>query len=183
MPTLGEITALMLPEISLRPQTDAERADFAERQVQEVARQHENAGEWSAAEAPSLARAQCRDLLADVLREAGHMFYMGIDPTGARVGWLWVAPPPASIEAYAEHDLSAVRWLAQITVAESLRGRGYGLALLEALHRRLAGEGVVAIYLRVYDWNEVARRLYARCGYEVVRQFATDAHMRRRLVS
>lgn len=169
-------------EIKLLPLTDAERADFAERQVEEVAREHENAGEWSAAEAPSLARTQCSDLLADVLRDAGHVFYKGVDSTGARVGWLWVAPAPAIIESYAGHDLSAVRWLAQVTVAETLRGRGYGLALMQALHQRLAAEGVVEVYLRVYDWNEAARRLYARRGYEVVRQFATDAHMRRRLV-
>ncbi|MBV9578174.1 MAG: GNAT family N-acetyltransferase, partial [Chloroflexi bacterium] len=156
--------SLMPSEIKLVVLTDAERADFAERQVDEVAREHVNAGEWSAAEAASLARAQCGDLLADVLQDAGHVFYKGVDSTGARVGWLWVAPAPSMIEAYVGHDLSAVRWLSQLTVAETLRGQGYGLALLQALHQRLAAEGVVEIYLRVYDWNEVARRLYLRSG-------------------
>jgi ribosomal protein S18 acetylase RimI-like enzyme len=75
-----------------------------------------------------------------------------------------------------------VRWLAQITVDEALRGRGYGRALLDALHTFLVERGVRELYLRVYDWNTAARRLYARCGHEVVRQFATDAHLRKRLM-
>ena len=73
--------------------------------------------------------------------------------------------------------------LAPLTDEESRRGRGYGRALLEAMHARLVGEGVQEVWLRVFDWNEVARRLCLAGGYEVVRQFATDAHMRRRLVT
>ena len=62
-----------------------------------------------------------------------------------------------------------------------MRGLGYGRALLDALHHRLASQGVTELYLRVYDWNAAARRLYAASGYEIVAQFQTDAHMRRRL--
>ncbi len=62
-----------------------------------------------------------------------------------------------------------------------LVGRRKDQVLLETLHQRLALEGATEIYLRVYDWNVAARRLYARTGYEVVRQFVTDAHLRRRL--
>jgi ribosomal protein S18 acetylase RimI-like enzyme len=78
-------------------------------------------------------------------------------------------------------DRARVSWLAQITVDEPCRGRGYGRAMLEALHDKLAEEGVAELFLRVYDWNEPARRLYTRCGYEVVAQFPADAHMRKRL--
>jgi ribosomal protein S18 acetylase RimI-like enzyme len=53
--------------------------------------------------------------------------------------------------------------------------------LLDALHAHLAAEGVVELYLRVYDWNAPARRLYASRGYEVAAQFPTDAHLRCRL--
>ena len=78
-------------------------------------------------------------------------------------------------------ELTRVRWLSQITVRDEFRGHGYGHALLAKLHEQLAAEGVEALYLRVYDWNIAARRLYARCGYEVVRQFANDAHLRKQL--
>jgi hypothetical protein len=92
-----------------------------------------------------------------------------------------VSPAPGFLERYGVRDLARARWLSQITVAEGRRRRGYGRAVLEALHARLVAEAVAALCLRVYDWNEAARRLYARRGYEVVRQFATDAHLRKRL--
>jgi hypothetical protein len=59
----------MEPEIKLLPLTDAEYAEFAERQVTEVARQHVNAGEWPTAEALTHAREECTDLLTDILRD------------------------------------------------------------------------------------------------------------------
>jgi GNAT superfamily N-acetyltransferase len=169
------------PDVTLLPLTDADYLDFVEAQVAEHARQRVSAGEWTPDEAAARAREDTTELRADTLRGAGHAFYKGVDAAGAPVGWLWVAPGPAFLERYAPADLSRARWLGQITVEEPLRGRGYGGALLDALHRLLASEGVAEIYLRVYDWDEAARRLYAGRGYEVVARFPTDAHMRRRL--
>ena len=163
--------------MALIPLDDAEYADFAERQVEEYARQNVRAGAWTAEEAPARAREAQADLLADRLRDAGHVFLKGVTPEGARVGWLWVAPAPPFLGA----DLDRKRWLSQITVEEDLRGRGYGKALLEALHRWLAEHGVEELYLRVFDWNVAARRLYASAGYELVRQFPTDTHLRKRI--
>jgi ribosomal protein S18 acetylase RimI-like enzyme len=165
--------------LTLLPLTDAEYADFAQRQVAESARQRVTAGEWAPAEALGRAREAHADLLADRLRDRGHRFWKGLDAAGAPVGWLWVSPAPGFLERYGVRDPARARWLSQITVAEGRRRRGYGRALLAALHARLVAEGVEALYLRVYDWNAAARRLYARCGYEVVRQFATDAHLRK----
>ena len=106
----------------------------------------------------------------------------GIDPAlDVLIGWLWVSPAPALLERYGVRHLARVRWLSQITVREELRGRGYGQALLEARHERLAAEDVEALYLRVYDWNTAAPRVYTRCAYELVRQFVTDAHLRKDL--
>ena len=62
-----------------------------------------------------------------------------------------------------------------------MRGRGVGRALLEVLHARLRADGVAELWLRVFDWNTPARRLYGALGYDLVRQFASDAHMRKRL--
>ena len=53
--------------------------------------------------------------------------------------------------------------------------------MLTALHDWLGEQGVEELWLRVYDWNEDAQRLYERAGYEVMRRFPTDAHLRRRL--
>jgi GNAT superfamily N-acetyltransferase len=170
-----------VPQITLLPLTDAEYAEFTERQVAESARQRVQAGEWTPAQSLTRAREECSDLLADRLRGHGHLFLKGLNAAGAMVGWLWVGPAPAFLERYGVREPARVRWLGQITVAEDQRGRGYGRALLEELHAQLAAEGVEAIYLRIYDWNAAARRLYARSGYEVVRQFSTDAHLRKQL--
>src|SRR5437763_595461 len=84
----------------------------------------------------------------------------GVHPAeGVLVGWLWVGPGPMFLERYGVRDLARARWLSQITVRDELCGRGYGQALLAALHEHLAAEGVDVLYLRVYDWNTAARRL------------------------
>ena len=163
--------------IALVPLDNTEYADFAERQVAECARQYVNAGEWTSEESLRRSRETQADLLSDVLRSAGHVFFKGIDDDGTRVGWLWVGPAPEFLGEARE----CKRWLHQITVEETLRHRGYGRALLAALHRWLEQPGIEELWLRVYDWSEAARRLYAGAGYEVMRKFPTDAHLRRRI--
>lgn len=98
--------------------------------------------------------------------------------SGREIGWLWIGPPPALVADYGEVNLERVRWLYQITVAEASRGQGYGRALLDLLHARLAASGIQSVYLRVCNWNTTARRLYTGAGYKVVRQFQADAHLR-----
>ena len=170
------------PHVTLLALTDAEYAAFAERQVAESARQRVRAGEWAPAQALDRARAAA-DLLADRLRGRGHRIWKGLDAGGGLVGWLWVSPAPAFVERYGVRDPTRARWLSQITVTEDRRGRGDGRALLAALHAQLAAEGVDALGLRVYDRNAAARRLYARSGYQVVRRFPTDAHLRKPLAA
>jgi GNAT superfamily N-acetyltransferase len=169
------------PALTLSSLTNDEYAAFVTLQAEETAHEAVTAGEWTADEAPARARLETADLRADTLRDSGHAFYRGVDVSGERIGWLWVAPAPDHVARYGVGDLARARWLAQVFVEESRRGRGYGAALLGALHRQLADQAVTDVFLRVYDWNTPARRLYATCGYEVVGQFATDAHLRRRL--
>jgi GNAT superfamily N-acetyltransferase len=173
----GKDVVLGRADIQLLLLDDAEYADFAKRQVIEDARQHVNAGEWPPEEALHCARKAQEALLGDGLRDVGHMFLKGVHTDGTCVGWLWVAPAPE----FLGDDRNRKRWLSQITVDDPLRGRGHGLALLESLHHWLELQGVNELWLRVYDWNDAARRLYARAGYEIVRQFPTDAHLRKLL--
>src|SRR5438876_3603277 len=103
--------AAMAPELKLFPLSDAEYAEFVELQVADHARQRVNAGEWTAAEARALAWEATADLRGDALRRAGHAFYKGVEATGARIGWLWVAPAPARLQRYGVDDLARARWL------------------------------------------------------------------------
>jgi ribosomal protein S18 acetylase RimI-like enzyme len=165
------------PAIVLQPLTDAEYPEFVERQIEETARQHVNAGEWTPEAATTLARERLADLVADRLRGTGDRFFTGVTADGTRVGWLWVSPAPSFLGPGHERT----RWLSQITVDEALRGQGYGRAMLEALHAQLHQERVAEIWLRVYDWNTVAQHLYRSLGYGLARKFETDAHMRKLL--
>jgi GNAT superfamily N-acetyltransferase len=165
-------------EVRLVAIDEVEFAKFARSQVVDLAWQHVMAGEWKAQEAEALAREELADLLAGSLWERdGHLFLKAITRDGAQVGSIRVSPAPA----FMGEDRGDTRWLSQITVEEGFRGQGYGRGMLVALHEMLVERGVGELWLRVYDWNDPARRLYAWAGYEVMRQYSTDAHLRKRL--
>ena len=164
--------------MKLTPVSDAEYADFANRQVSEHALQLVRAGEVPENESLVAARVRLAALLGDELRPAGHLFFSArsriVKP---RIGWVWVSPAPPFLGAQRER----ARWLSQLTVEESVRGRGWGRALLNATEQRLSSMGVEQLWLRVFDWNVAARALYDAQGYELVERFANDSHLRKRL--
>jgi len=152
-----------------------ERAEFVDLQIAEYAEESRRAGHWTAAEAMARSREEITELLGDDADARGHRFYKGIDDAAVRVGWIWIGPPPEVFH------LARAVWLYQITVAEGSRGRGFGRGLLVALHRLLSEQGVKAVHLNVFKWNEVALHLYDSLGYEVVLDTETEAGMRKRL--
>jgi len=58
--------------------------------------------------------------------------------------------------------------LANIAVDEAWRGRGIGGRLLEHVLTRARERGVTDLFLEVRESNEVARGLYARCGFQSI---------------
>lgn len=58
--------------------------------------------------------------------------------------------------------------LGNVAVAEEARGRGVGVALLDAAFSKLRDRGVRECFLEVRESNEAARRLYERLGFSVV---------------
>jgi GNAT superfamily N-acetyltransferase len=56
----------------------------------------------------------------------------------------------------------------RMRVVPGLQGRGYGQAMLEALHRRAAGLGYSTLHLDTTVQQRVARRLYLKNGYREV---------------
>ncbi len=153
----------------------AERAAFLERQSAEYADAKARAGFWSSDEAPQRARAEIRSLLEDHDGASLHEFLRGADASGRTVGHLWVGSVPG------ERPDPRVRWLFQITVAESLRGQGYGRALLAAAEDRLRSCGVRELRLNVFAHNRVAIALYESAGYEVTSRAPRNLEMRKRL--
>ena len=170
--------AVPMQSVQLIPVTDSEYTEFASQQIVEYARQLERAGEATANDSFAVSRERLADLSADRLRAAGHVFFVARSTLdGARVGWVWLSPAPEFLGP--GHKGS--RWLSQITVDEPLRRRGWGRAILIAIERHLVAVDVRQLWLRVFDWNTAARALYDSLGYELVRRFPSDAHLRKKL--
>ena len=62
-------------------------------------------------------------------------------------------------------DVAEVR---RMRVRPGLQGRGYGQAMLDALHRRAAGLGYSTLHLDTTVQQRAARRLYLKNGYREV---------------
>jgi len=152
-----------------------ETEEFVEQQVAEYAEEKRHAGHWTAGEAIARARNSIRSLIGPDPSKRGHRFFKGIEPGGRRIGWIWIGPPP---EVFA---VEGGQWLYQITVEPSMRGKGFGRGILDALEHQLEQEGFKSLQLNVFKWNVVARNLYESMGYEVVLDTATEAGMRKRL--
>jgi GNAT superfamily N-acetyltransferase len=56
----------------------------------------------------------------------------------------------------------------RMRVRPGLQGRGYGQAILDALHRSAAGLGYTTLHLDTTVQQRVARRLYLKNGYREV---------------
>jgi GNAT superfamily N-acetyltransferase len=56
----------------------------------------------------------------------------------------------------------------RMRVRPGLQGRGYGQAMLDALHRRAVGLGYSTLHLDTTVQQRVARRLYLKNGYREV---------------
>lgn len=165
-----------MSNVQLRPLHHDERAAFVEAEVANYAEQQVRDAGWPRDEALERARAELGPVLERELAEAptkGERVWTAADVDGRTVGWLWVRPLAERTAAF----------LYQITVAEPVRSRGYGRAMLAALEALLAAEGIEELRLNVFAPNEPARRLYAATGYEEVSRDGPRRHLRKRLAA
>jgi GNAT superfamily N-acetyltransferase len=157
---------------------DDEYREFSSRQIVEYAMQLARAGEFSPEESLATAREGLAELSADRLRTRGHEFFIArATHDDVRVGWAWLSPAPTFLGPGHERTC----WLSQLTVEESQRRRGWARAILNELERHAHNRGHHAIWLRVFDWNVIARRVYQSQGYCLAQKFEVDAHFCKRL--
>jgi GNAT superfamily N-acetyltransferase len=170
--------ALLVPRPSVRlvPVSTLEYQDFVTSQIREFADQKIRAGHWRREEAQELSRHAVESFLPRDGPTKGHRVYRADDESGRQVGWIWIGPPPVRLL-----NLPDRQWLYQITVDSSVRGKGFGRAMLSSTEKLLSREGVKELYLNVFRWNSVARTLYDSAGYEVVHDSETETGMRKTL--
>jgi ribosomal protein S18 acetylase RimI-like enzyme len=148
---------------------------FVREEIANYAAERIRDGGWAESEAMDRARAELRPLLDRELAEAGergHDLWSAVNADGLTVGWLWVRPVEGR---------PRTAFLYQITVAEPLRRKGYGRAMLAALERQLAGSGIDELRLHVNLANLPAQRLYAAAGYEQADEDGRVRLLRKRL--
>jgi ribosomal protein S18 acetylase RimI-like enzyme len=159
------------PQITLVPPTAHDLEALVREEIANYVAERIRDGGWTESEALDRARAELGPVLDRELAEAGergHGLWSAVDADGVTVGWLWVRPVDGRPRS---------AFLYQITVAEAVRRKGYGQAMLAALECRLAGDGIDELRLHVNLGNLPAQRLYAAAGYE-----QADAAVRVRLL-
>jgi GNAT superfamily N-acetyltransferase len=155
------------PGITLAPMARQVYEAWLHRTVREYAEGHVAAGNWPAEGSVERAQSEFDRLLPEGLETRGQTLWSIEDATGQHVGILWVGPRPGVPESL---------WVWDIAIESEARGRGYGQAALEALHRWAREQGYRRVGLHVFGSNETARRLYERTGYAI-----TDVMMEKSL--
>jgi GNAT superfamily N-acetyltransferase len=162
--------------VRLESVSKTEYARFIEDQIEEFASQKVRAGQWQPEQAEALSRHAVESFLPRSGPAAGHRVWKAVDTAGRPVARIWIGPPPLKMP-----NVPTRRWLYQITVEPAVRGQGYGRATLAAVEEFLAEEGVSELYLNVFRWNTIARKLYDSMGYEVIHDGDSDTGMKKML--
>ena len=144
-------------ELRLDPMDDAEFEVFRRDQETSYAAERAASGE-PPERAARVAREQLAGLLPDGRHSADQHFFTG--RVGAEpVGMLWLASRGSGVFVY------------DVVVAEQLRGRGLGRALMTAAEGWARERGATGVGLNVFGHNVVARRLYDSLGYAALEEY------------
>jgi ribosomal protein S18 acetylase RimI-like enzyme len=110
---------------------------------------------------PALARSreQFAQLLPEGLATERTWLMRVLDQGGSDVGVLWIGPHPTRDGAAFVYD---------VEIDAAWRGQGLGRAAMQAAEALATREGIPAIGLSVFGFNDGARRLYESLGYQVV---------------
>lgn len=147
--------------------TDVQYAAYRASAEEGYARQVADSGAMSWEDAVDKAAADYQRLLPEGLSTPDHHLWHAYDgETEVGLLWLHITAKAAGLEAF----------IYDVEVGESLRGRGYGQAIMRAAEELCRARGVVSIGLNVFGQNAGARRLYEREGYEI-----TSLQMRKHL--
>jgi ribosomal protein S18 acetylase RimI-like enzyme len=148
-------------EIELAPMLPERFVDFRARLIEGYARDTAASGAVNEGVAREQSERQINELLPDGVASSGQNLFVGWSG-GREVGILWLGDRP---------DRRGLRaWVYDVEVAEDLRGRGFGRALMVAGEAHLRERGAYAVGLNVFGFNDVARSLYLHLGYRIVQE-------------
>jgi ribosomal protein S18 acetylase RimI-like enzyme len=159
----------MLPcaMLGLEPMTPEECDAYVAWSLPGYAAEKVRAGIWSQEESLEQARKSFLHYLPEGYATPGHLFFHLVEPSGGRVGLLWLYADPAK----PQHA-----FLYHIVVDEAHRGRGLGKQALALAEDEMRRRGCRHLELNVFGWNTRAISLYRGQGYAPV-----DMRMRKSL--
>ncbi len=108
-----------------------------------------------------VAEAFTTQTFAAVLQDPLSVLLVALCGEGRYVGYTHIAhsKPPPCVTGPAPVEL------ARVYLRQSVIGKGYGAALMQAVHAEARRAGCKTVWLGVYDRNEHARKFYTRWGF------------------
>jgi diamine N-acetyltransferase len=116
---------------------------------------------------PNLGAARPLQWLMDILNNT-EMNLLVAEEDGKIVGFLWGILRNAPDTPF--HTPRRYLLVDMLGVTESHRGKGIGRALMEAAEKWAKAQGVTQVELTMWDFNEGARAMYDKMGYETVQR-------------
>ena len=141
----------------LIPMTQTEFDAFLERIIPEYAADNVKAGYWDESEALEKSRKETNGLLPQGLQTENHYLYTVYDEDQA-VGIVWMR---ANVNRPTKSG-----FIFELRVGERFRGKGYGKQAMLLIEEKAREMGLQSIGLHVFAYNDVARSLYEKLGYE-----------------
>jgi GNAT superfamily N-acetyltransferase len=98
---------------------------------------------------------------AAIVQDPSSVLLVALDGEGQYVGYAHIAhtTPPPCVTGPAPVEL------ARLYLSQNIIGKGYGAALMQAVHAVARRAGCLTVWLGVYVRNERARNFYARWGF------------------
>lgn len=146
-------------QVRLEPMTPTRYLAWVGQTISGSATQQVDSGAMHASQAREYAERQFDRLLPRGLSTPDQHIWSAFDGE-AEVGYLWLglSRRAGAVEGY----------VYDVAVLPSLRGHGYGRAIMRAGEDKAAALGAVAIRLNVFGHNTGARALYRSLGYGAV---------------
>jgi ribosomal protein S18 acetylase RimI-like enzyme len=155
---------IMTPAVILREMNGDEYISWKEWSLADYTRELANARNITAPAARAQAESEFASLLPNGLSTPNQYLFTAENADGAAVGMIWY-----------ENDAPGQAFIADFTVYEAYRRKGYGTSILRELKNKLAAESDTRIVLHVFENNAPAIRLYEKFGFARMETEAAEA--------
>ena len=160
--------------IKIRKMTNDEFEKFYQWSVTDHARELMEEAQMTQDEAVKKSKAEVAQMLPEGLdTEDNYLTSVVEEDNGEVVGFIWTL-----------HEETAGKkqsFVCDFVIWDSKRRKGYGTAAMRLAEKNAREAGCVESVLFVADGNDVARTLYQKCGYQILRQAEYGTYMIKQL--